>query len=91
MVAKCSSRLGQKVKDAIPEELREGIIVQLGISQDPPANLKNTAEGTANNNSGRVGISRNPAVPGCDKVVLAQGDVPKALGTSPNDGVVAVI
>jgi len=55
MVAKCSGpSFGQKVKDAIPEELREGIIVQLGISQDPPANLKNTAAGTANNNSGRV-------------------------------------
>jgi len=52
---KCSGpSFGQKVKDAIPEELREGIIVQLGISQDPPAILENSAAGKANNNSGRV-------------------------------------
>lgn len=32
----------------------EGIIVQLGISQDPPAILKNSAAGKANNENGRV-------------------------------------
>jgi hypothetical protein len=54
MLAKGSGlSFGQKVMDAIPEDLREGIIVQFGISQDPPAILKNGAAANANNNSGR--------------------------------------